>query len=118
MLSQNVEKIKVALTGLFLVCILLPLNAAAAIFFYGTGQTVIGHIQKSAAKDGNSLIEMAREFDLGYNEIADANPALDPFVPGENADVLLPTSWILPNVESHSGIVVNISGQAVSPKSP
>jgi L,D-transpeptidase ErfK/SrfK len=101
--------VKVVLIALFLVSIFLPSNTAAAVFFYGAGQTVIGNIQKGVSKGGDSLIEMAREFDLGYNEIVEANPALDPFVPGENADVVLPTSWILPDVDPRSGIVINIS---------
>jgi L,D-transpeptidase ErfK/SrfK len=108
-LLQGAKKIKIAMGALILVLLFPPSNTAAEVFFYRDGQTVIGNIKKDLAQNGDSLIEMARRFDLGYNEIVDANPGLDPFVPGENADVVLPTSWILPNVASHRGIVVNIS---------
>jgi L,D-transpeptidase ErfK/SrfK len=45
------------------------------------------------------LIEIARKFDIGFNEIADSNPDLDPFVPGTKVSVEIPTSWVLPDVK-------------------
>ncbi|MEN6376167.1 MAG: L,D-transpeptidase family protein [Smithella sp.] len=60
-------------------------------------------------KEGESLIEIARKFDLGYNAIIKANPGLDPFVPGDGVTVTIPSRWILPSVESQAGIVINLS---------
>ncbi len=59
--------------------------------------------------ENESLIELARKFDLGYNEIVDANPGLDPFVPGAGQSVIMPLSWIMPDVQVYDGIVVNIA---------
>ncbi len=61
------------------------------------------------ANSDESLIELARKFDLGYNEIAYANPDLDPFVPGEGKSVVIPSSWILPDVGSKQGIVIDLT---------
>ena len=55
------------------------------------------------------MIEIARKFKLGYNEIADANPDIDPFVPGNGTLVTIPSSWILPDVKSYEGLVINLS---------
>ncbi len=100
-------------TGTVILVLLLAMvsplpQANAEVFSYAKGHTVIGSVETYEVKEGESLIEIARRFDLGFNEIADANPDLDPFVPGTGAAVVIPRSWILPNLESYEGIVVNI----------
>jgi len=57
---------------------------------------------------GESLIEVARKFDLGFNAIADANPRVDPWIPPAGTLVAVPTAWILPDLPSRTGIVINI----------
>src|SRR5208283_4760280 len=56
-----------------------------------------------------SLIEIAREYDLGYNAIAEANPTLDPFIPTLGATVAVPSAWILPRAAEPGTVVVNLS---------
>jgi L,D-transpeptidase ErfK/SrfK len=84
-------------------------SISADLFPYGKGNTVIGSLETYRVKKNESLIEIARNFNLGYNEISDANPSLDPFVPGTDATVLIPRSWVLPDIEPQGGIVINIS---------
>src|SRR5512137_2191095 len=57
---------------------------------------VIGTLCQRVVLPGDSLIEMARQYDLGFNEIETANPGQDAFVPTPGAMVVIPTSWILP----------------------
>ncbi|MDI6744977.1 MAG: L,D-transpeptidase family protein [Thermodesulfovibrionales bacterium] len=78
-------------------------------YLYSSSKTVIGSIMTYTVKDDESLIEIARKFKLGYNEIADANADTDPFVPGNGTLVTIPSSWILPDVKSYEGIVINLS---------
>ena len=87
----------------------IPPVSSAEVYLYREGETVIGYVQTYKANNNESLIEIARKYDLGYNEIADANPDLEPFVPGEGISVKIPTSWILPDVTSYEGIVINLS---------
>ncbi len=82
---------------------------AAEVYSFDKDNTVIGINKTHGIKNGESLIEIARKFGLGYNEIVDANPNLDPFVPGTNMPVKIPTSWVLPDVASYNGIVINLS---------
>jgi L,D-transpeptidase ErfK/SrfK len=70
---------------------------------------VIGSAISYKLTEGDSLIELARKFDLGYNEIAAANPGLDPFIPDKKSPVVIPTSWVLPDVRTGHGIVINLS---------
>ena len=92
-----------------LVFILTSQQAAAVSYPYGKGTMVIGEVQTYEIEGDESLIEVARDFDIGYNQMEAANPTLDPFVPGDEALVTVPTSWILPELSSYDGIVINIS---------
>jgi L,D-transpeptidase ErfK/SrfK len=69
--------------------------------------TVIGRVGSDRVRDGDTLLDIARWHDLGYNEIVAANPGLDPWVPPVGATVVLPTAWVLPCC-TYRGIVVNI----------
>jgi len=94
-----------------LLLLLITLSMASAEFYsYGDRKTVIGNVRTLyEAGENDSLIEIARKFGLGYNEISDANPQIDPFLPGAGASVKIPTLWILPDVPSYEGIIINLS---------
>ncbi len=75
----------------------------------------IGFIQQYRIKsDKETLVELAIKHDLGYNEIVDANPGIDPWYPGKGTEVVIPTSWIVPfegvKLDNTRGfIVVNLA---------
>jgi L,D-transpeptidase ErfK/SrfK len=69
--------------------------------------TVIGEVRMYRIRQGDTLMDLARLFSLGYNEIVEANPGLDPWVPPIGATAILPTQWVLPCC-SYSGLIVNI----------
>lgn len=99
----------VLLAVLLLTAILCPGVVEARVYSYDGGETVVGFSRSYRVVGTDSLIEIARRFDLGYNEITDANPGVDPFIPGDGVRITLPTSWILPDTSSHRGIVINLS---------
>ncbi len=76
---------------------------------YSKKTAIIGSLKTHTVKERESLIELARDFDLGYNEITDANPGHDPFVPKTGSKIIIPSAWILPDAEEYSGIIVNLS---------
>lgn len=64
--------------------------------------------------DAETLVELARRHDLGYNEITDANQGIDPWYPGRGKRVFLPTAWIMPEIEARDSghsrcIVINLA---------
>lgn len=73
-------------------------------------QSIIGEPQLVFTRASDTFSDLAREYGLGYDELVAANPAIDPWVPGENTAVLLPTQYVLPNVP-HRGIVLNIASK-------
>ena len=92
-----------------LALIVLTSQAHAEFYPYSKYKTVIGFSISYIVEGNESLIEIARKFGLGYNEITAANPQLDPFIPGAGKTVKIPTSWILPEAESLDGIIINLS---------
>lgn len=92
----------------FLIVLISFNNAFSLDFLYNGKDTVIGAIKEYRTKENDSLIEIARRFGLGYNEIVDANPELDAFLPGKDNTVIIPTQWVLPDTP-FDGIVINLS---------
>ena len=107
MISYFSMRMREVFLAVSLMCILIPPQAAAMSYPYGMGNMVIGEVQTYEVESEESLIEIARDFDVGYNQIESANPTLDPFVPGEEAMVTVPTSWILPEVSSSTLRVIS-----------
>ncbi len=83
-------------------------NVEGAAYTYSKDSTVIGNLKTHRTTKEDSLIEIARKYSLGYNEITDANPDLDPFSPGPDKEVLIPTQWVLPDLPMYEGIVINL----------
>ena len=71
-------------------------------------QTVIGETGTYRVRRGESLLDIARYYDLGVNEITDANPGVDIWTPPVGSKVVLPTSWVLPCCD-YQGMVVNVA---------
>jgi len=69
---------------------------------------VIGHNLVVYSHEEDTLLDIARRFDLGYSEIVNANPDIDPWLPGAGKRVLVPNQFILPDAP-HKGIVVNLA---------
>ena len=81
---------------------------ATHLFKLQDGQDVIGEIQVTKATKDDTLSDIARRFNLGYEELVRANPGVDPWVPGEGREIILPTQYVLPNAP-HEGVVVNLA---------
>ncbi|MFH7321239.1 L,D-transpeptidase family protein [Desulfurivibrio sp. D14AmB] len=71
--------------------------------------SVIGSQREHRVKGRESLLEIARDYGLGYREIAMANPALDPLLPGDGAKVVIPGARVLPEAPFGHGILINLA---------
>ncbi len=68
---------------------------------------LIGDIQYVQARAEDTLLDIARRYDMGQDEIMLANPDVDRWLPGEGAEVVLPARFILPRAE-RKGLVLNV----------
>lgn len=73
----------------------------------GPQDTVIGKVRTHRVREGETLLDLARYYDLGYNEIIEANPGIDPWLPPVGEAIVLPTAWVLPCC-TFEGLVLNI----------
>lgn len=94
---------------LLLIALMLAQHMAAAELFDipADGSTIVGQLRAIIPGPENTLLDIARRFDLGHHEITSANPALDIWLPGPGARVIIPTQFILPP-KPWQGIVINI----------
>ncbi len=69
---------------------------------------VVGTLQATIANEEDTLSDIARRFNLGYDEVVNANPGVDPWLPKGGTRVVLPTQFILPDAP-HEGVVVNLA---------
>jgi len=72
------------------------------------GSDIVGHLQVATARHEDTLADIARRYDLGYDEIVAANPGVDPWLPGKGTLVVLPTEFILPG-GAREGLVLNLA---------
>src|ERR1700728_1160337 len=76
------------------------------------GSDIVGQVQKTIVGKDDTLPDIARRFDVGYEEIVSANPGVDPWLPGVGKEVVVPTQFILP-VAPHEGGVVNLAAMRI-----
>jgi L,D-transpeptidase ErfK/SrfK len=72
------------------------------------GDDVVGRLAVIRLKKGDTLPDIARHFSLGINEISATNPGVDVWAPEAVGSIMLPLSFILPDIP-RQGIVINIA---------
>ena len=87
---------------------LIAAPAWATTYELAEGQPLVfGTIEHYTTTYEDTFTDLARRYSLGYEEIARANPGIDPWLPGAGKDLLIPGRRILPNVPQE-GIVINL----------
>lgn len=98
-----------AIAGLVLGGLMPTGPAIASEFTLQPGQTAVGRVQDYAIQRGDTLMSIARKFDIGYTELLAANPGVnDPWNPGVGRRLAIPGEFMLPNAP-HTGIVINLA---------
>jgi L,D-transpeptidase ErfK/SrfK len=85
-----------------------PLPTETQHFELAPDQDIVGVVQITTTTKDDTLTDIARRFNVGYEEILRSNPKVDPWLPGADKQIVVPTEFILPNAP-HEGIVVNIA---------
>jgi len=68
---------------------------------------LVGRLQYHRVKQGETLLDVARDAGLGFHQVRAANPTLDEWIPPAGAEVVVPSRYILPR-SRYRGLVVNI----------
>lgn len=72
------------------------------------GDAVIGHLQGAVATSEDTLLDIGRRYNVGYEELTLANPGVDPWIPGDGTLVVIPSRYVLPDAP-RTGIVLNLA---------
>lgn len=69
---------------------------------------VVGELFLASTIHEDTLSDLARAYDQGYTEMRLANPEVDPWLPGEGAEIVVPNLYVLPDAPRR-GVVVNVA---------
>ena len=69
--------------------------------------TVIGAPRDYIVQKDDTLLDIARNFNLGFSEIQVPYKDIDPWVPSEGLKLMIPTFWVLPEGK-WDGILINV----------
>jgi len=87
----------------------MPLTVHGAAYRLPDEHTqVVGAVTTIRVRYEDTLASVAQEHGLGYRELLDANPDVDPWIPGEGTEVVLPTAYVLPDTP-REGLVINVA---------
>ena len=93
---------------LLLLSFLFPGAVSAATFEMPLPEfDLVGAIHEVEARHEDTLLTIARRYDIGQEQIVRANPEVDRWLPGEGTRVIIPTRYILP-AAPREGLVLNV----------
>ena len=85
-------------------------GASAATFALAPDQVLVGAGDSYVTRKEDTLLDVARNNDLGYSALMTANAGIDPWLPGDGKTVTLPKQFMLPD-GPRKGIVIDIAAQ-------
>jgi L,D-transpeptidase ErfK/SrfK len=88
-------------------CVLLRANAEI-YELPPDGDDVVGAVTTVTARQEDTLVDIARRHGVGYEDVVRANPGVNVWLPGEGAQIVLPTRYVLPDVPRR-GLVLNLA---------
>ncbi len=82
-------------------------TAALELELPAPGSSVVGATYQVAARYEDTLASLAQQHDVGFQELLQANPEVDPWLPGEGTMLTIPVQFVLPPAP-REGIVINL----------
>jgi L,D-transpeptidase ErfK/SrfK len=97
-----------AMATLFAAMALSGVANASVYNLPANGDNVVGENKVATVKVGDSLSAFAQRNDVGYYELLEANPRLDPMRIASGSRLLIPHQFVLPHAV-REGIIVNLA---------
>jgi L,D-transpeptidase ErfK/SrfK len=72
--------------------------------------SVLGRLLRHRVASGDNFVELARAYGVGYVELVAANPGVDPWLPAEGTELVIPDAHLFPD-DGREGIVINVAEQ-------
>lgn len=81
-------------------------SSGAQEFAWSGDSDVIGQIKLTASQRKDTLYDIGMAHDVGFNEMRNANPDIDAWLPEKGREVVIPSRFVLPSIRE--GVVVNL----------
>ena len=98
---------RIAAAAALLIAFCPAISAASVFELREDGGGVFGEVERVKTRYEDTLIEIARRYSLGYEELTRVNPGVDPWLPGAGTEVVIPGQRVLP-AGPRVGVVVNL----------
>jgi len=82
-------------------------NTNNGVIILSESSDIIGKETTYTVREKETLIDIARKFDISFADIMSANGDIDPWLPKKNRKILIPNRHIMPKVK-RDGIVINL----------
>ena len=105
----KMQFVRFILLAMWMFCLVAPIEAWSKSYWLpAVGDNVVGKIQGVPAAANDTLIDIGRRENLGFEEMRLANPTVDPWLPVDGELVVLPHLFVLPEAP-YEGIVLNVA---------
>lgn len=99
--------IRLTLSSLLLLC---TTNIYALSFAIPqNGATVVGEAKTAVVREDENFSDIAQRYDVGYYEVFEANPGVDPDEPPPGTIIIIPTQYIIPPELRENMIIINLA---------
>src|SRR5690606_15287792 len=82
--------------------------ALAREYVIPEGADVVGEPLVIRSRYEDTFVALARQYNVGFEALRRANPDVDPWLPGEGTEIVIPSQFVLPRAP-REGIVVNVA---------
>lgn len=86
----------------------LAAGQGASARTYALHGDVLGELALTTTVREDTIADIARTYSQGYKEMRLANPHVDPWLTGEDTEVVIPSQYVLPDAP-RTGIVINVA---------
>lgn len=106
---RRAAAVRAVAAGLLLTVAGLAAPASAdTLWLSEDGGDVVGTIQGIVAVHEDTLIDIGRRYNVGFEEMKLANPGVDPWIPGDGTLIVVPSRFVLPDAPRR-GLVLNLA---------
>lgn len=84
----------------------------AGVYVLPKGDSLVGAVSYIRTEYRDTLLDIARLYDVGYDEITRANPKVNIWLPGKDTRVVIPQLFVLPATPQR-GITLNLAERRI-----
>jgi L,D-transpeptidase ErfK/SrfK len=108
-MESKVNQLSLYKTIIFTVLLGCCSSVFALVFpLPSSGDNIVGKVQWTQSLPGDTFITVGRRYDIGYFEMVEANPGIDPNLPHPGTILVIPSRFVIPN-DPRTGVIVNLA---------